>query len=150
MRPSKILVQIGNTKIGLLFVPFLLKTYNISFFPIRSKFSYFRQSLEIINSGVHVEFAHSFIIRTLSILSPWALFGSKLLVILEIALVEKLNISSHLLASFPKNSGKTLLLFNTLHCFSKKSVKKFRFCLKICYEYIFMKQRKYTSNFLIF
>ena len=106
MRRSKILLQIGNTEIGLLFVPFLVKTYNISFFPIRSKFSYFKESLEIINSGVHIEFAHNFIIRILSILSPWALFESKLFVILEISLVEKLNISSHLLASFPRNFGK--------------------------------------------
>ena len=127
-----------------------MKTYNISFCLISSKFSYFRQSLEIINSGIHVEFAHSFIIPTLSILSSWDLFGSKLFVILKISLVEKLNISSHLLASFPRNSGKTLLLFNKLHCFSKKSIKKFRFCLKICYEYIFIKQRKYTRDFFIF
>ena len=125
-----------------------------AFFQSEGNFPSFRESLNIIDSGLHIEFPHNFIILILSTSWPWALFGSKLftineLIILEMSSVEKLTVSSDLLVSFAKLLGKTLLLFNIVHWFAKKSIKKFSFLFKVCYKFIFMKQRRNTRNFFI-
>ena len=61
---------------------------------------------------------------------------------------EKLTESSDLLVSFAQLSSKTLLLFNRVHWFAKKSIKKFSFLFEVCYKFILMKQ-VYKEFFLI-
>ena len=75
----------------------------------------------------------SFLVNRYNILSIsrlWALFGSKLFIILEMSSVEKLTVSSDLLVSFARLLGKTLLLFNRVHWFAKKVLKSLAFSLK--------------------
>ena len=98
------------------------------------------KSLKIIDSGLHIEFPHNFIIQILTIPGAKALFESKLFFILEMLSVEKLTVSSDLLVSFARLLGKAPLLFNRVVC--KKSIKKFSFHFKVCYKFIFMKERR--------
>ena len=155
MRRSKMLPQIGsNSIVDLYFLGTvcLLSCEQVQrqlFFQSEENFPFFRQSLKIIDSGLHIELIHNFIIQILNISWPWALIGSKLLIIAEITSVEKLTVSSDSFVSFARLLGKTLLLFNRVYWFAKKSIKKFSFLVKVCYKFIFMKQRKYTRNFFI-
>ena len=156
MRRSKILLQIGGMEICLYYFrhclsPFLWTVTTWAFSKSKGNFPSFRKSLKIIDTGLHIEFSHSFIIRILSISWPWALFGSKLFIILDVSTVEKLTVSSSLLVSFSSSFGKSLLLFNrVLKKYCKKSIKKFSFLFKVCYQSNFMKHRRYTRNFLLF
>ena len=70
-------------------------------------------------------------------------------IILEMSSVEKLTVSSDSLVSFARLLGKTLLLFNRVHWFAKKSIKNFSFLFEVCYKFIVMKQRRYTRKFFI-
>ena len=159
MRRSKILLQIGSKEIGLYFFRHCLSHFlwtgrTSAFFQSEGNFPSFRESLQIIDSGLHIEFPHNFIILILSTSWPWALFGSKLLtindlIILDMSSVEKLTVSSDLLVSFARLLGKTLVLFNRVHWFAKKSIKGFSFLFKVCYKFIFMKQRRNTRIFFI-
>ena len=110
--------------------PFLWTGTTWAFFQSEGNFPSFRQSLKIIDSGLHIEFPHNFIIRILSISWPWALFGSKLFIILDVSTVEKLTVSSNLLVRFSSSFGKTLLLLNRVHWFAKKVLKSLAFSLK--------------------
>ena len=102
----------------------------MSFFQSEGNLPSFRQSLKIIDSGLYIEFQHNYIIRILSISWPWALFGSKLFIILEMSSFEKLTVSSDFFVSFARLLGKTLLLFNRAHWFAKKVLKSSAFSLK--------------------
>ena len=135
MRRSKILLQIGGMEICLYYFrhclsPFLWTVTTWAFSKSKGNFPSFRQSLKIIDTGLHIEFSHSFIIRILSISWPWALFGSKLFIILDVSTVEKLTVSSSLLVSFSSWFAKTLLLFNRVHWLAKKILKSSAFSLK--------------------
>ena len=101
-----------------------------AFFQSDGNFPFFRQPLKIIDSRLHIEFPHIFIIRILSLSWPWVIFGSKLFIILEMSSVEKLTVSRDLLVSFTRLLGKTLLLSNTVHLFAKKVLKSSAFSLK--------------------
>ena len=63
--------------------------------------------------------------------------------------VDKLTESSELLLSFAGLLNKTLVLFNRVCWFAKKTIKKFSFLFEVCYEFIFMKQRRYTRKFFM-
>ena len=106
--------------------PFLWTVTTWTFFQSELNFPSFRKSLKIIESGLHIEFPHNFIIRILSISWPWALFWSKLFIILEMSSVEKLTASSDLLVSFARLLGKTLYV---LACPSLHVIKAFSFLL---------------------
>ena len=47
-----------------------------------------------------------------------------------------------MLVSFARLSDETLLLFNRVHWFAKKSIKMFRIFFEVCYKFNFMKQRR--------
>ena len=79
---------------------------------------------------MQIELAHNFIIRIPSILSLWALFRSKLFIILEMSSVEKLIESSDLLVRFARLLCKTLLLFKKVYWLAKKVLKSSSFSLK--------------------
>ena len=107
--------------------PFLRTGTTWAFFQSEGNLPYFRQSLKIIDSGLHIESPCNFIIWILSISWLWALFGSNLFIIfltfLLMPLVGKLTVLSDLSVSFARLLGKTLLLFNRVHWFSKKVLK---------------------------
>ena len=109
-----------------------------------------RQSLKNIDSGMYIEFPHNFIIHILIISWLWALFGSKLLIILEALSVEKLTVSSDLLVSFARLLGKTLLLFNRVHWFAKKVLKSLAYSLKFVANLFSWNRRGIQRMFLLF
>ena len=108
---------------------FLVNRYNFcsirAFVQSERYFLSFRQSLKTIESGFQYEFLHHFIIRRLSILWPWALFRSKLFIILAKSSVEKLTESSDLLFSFAR-----LSVVHWVHWSAEKILKSSAFSLK--------------------
>ena len=53
-------------------------------------------------------------------------------IILEMSSVEKSTSEAIFFVSFARLSEKTLLLFNKVHWFAKKGIKKFSFVLVVC------------------
>ena len=136
MRRSKRLLQIGSKEAGLSFsrhclCPFLWTGTAWVFFHAEGNFLSFRESSKIIDSGLHNEFPHNFIIRILSISWLWALFGSELFINLKMSSVEKLTVSSDSFVSFARLLGDALLLCNRVHWFGKKVLKISAFSLKL-------------------
>ena len=110
--------------------PFLCRGTTLAFFHSWGNLPSFRQSLKIIERGLQIEFPHSFIIRILSISWPCALFGSKWLIVLAMSLLKKCTESRHLLVSWGRSTGKTLLLLKKEHWFTKKWLNNSAFSLK--------------------
>ena len=152
MRRSKILLQIRSKEFSLqLFrfcsFPFLCMGTTLAFFHSWGNLPSFKQSLEIIETGLQSDFPHIFIIRILSIWWPCALFGSEWLIILAILLLEKCIESRHLFVSWGRSVGKTLLLLKQEHWFTKIWLNSSVF-FEVCDELIFTKNR-YARNFFV-
>ena len=93
---------------------------HIRFFPSVGNFPLSKQDLKINFRGLQIEVLHIFIIRLLTISCPWALFGSRFLIVFRILSVEKFIVDRDSRVSFVRVAGSSLL-FLTIEEFQLKS-----------------------------
>ena len=115
-----------------MFIIFLVNRYYITFLPVRWKYSFARQSLNMSSKGLHSESPHSFKIRLLILSWPWALFGFRLMIIFNMSsLFTNFSIDKAWSVRKWSREGSLLSFLVKEHCFVKNELKSSAFCLKL-------------------
>ena len=104
-----------------LLVVFLWIGTTLAFFQFWGKIPCSEQALKISRKSLLIESPQTFNVRILVMLWPWALLGSKPLVILPISLPANGMFSKDLSVKSSKSVGSTLLFRTNEHWLAKKS-----------------------------
>ena len=101
-----------------------------AFFHSLGVFPLSKQDWKINFRGLQIEVSHILIIRILIISCPWALFGSRFLIIFRISSVEKSIVDRDSCVFLVRVTGSSLLLLTIEHWLAKKLLKILAFSLK--------------------
>ena len=133
-----------------MFIIFLVNRYYITFLPVRWKYSFARQSLNMSSKGLHSESPHSFNIRMLILSWPWALFGFRLRIIFDMSLFTSFSIDKRWSVRKWSREGSLLSFLIKEHCFAKKELKSSAFCLKSVTNLLFWNNGGITGVLRLF
>ena len=130
-------------------VTFLVNWNHIRFFPFIGKLPLSKQDWKINFRGLQIEVSHISIIRILIISCPWALFGSRFLMIFRISSVEKSIVDRNSCIFFMRVTIGSLLLLTIKH-WSAKKLKILVFSLKSVTNLSCCSSDGMQGNFLLF
>ena len=74
-----------------------------------------KQFWKIISSGLHMDMPQSFIMQMLIMLRPWALLGSRFLIVFYVSFFEKTMVSKMLLVCLEHVLGKVVIFFHKVY-----------------------------------
>ena len=104
-------------------ITFFMNCNNISFFPFQGNLPVRKQVSKVMFRGLQIESPHIFNIRILISSWPWALFGSRLLIIRRMSSFAKWQVDNVLSVRNGNSEGKTLPFEIGEHWSAKNELK---------------------------